>query len=340
MEKTKPKFFKRLKDAIFNFDEYRTFIDEKVPVAIKYLSKLLIIFSLIVTITITIKMAQAINDGKEYIQKEIPNFKIEENTLTIDGENKKYITGYDDYIGIVINSEVQDIEQIEEANNYQRIIAFLKEKVVIKDENGMQNVMTYKSLYENNELGVKNKQDILNILSGNKIIVFYVVFIPLCMIYIYIIYTLRILFDIFLISLVGFLLSRILGMRLQYGKVFSISVYSLSLSIVLYIFYIMSNLLLNFNIVYFDIAYRLIAYVYIITALFIIRADLIKQSMELNKIIQVQKEVRKELEEKEEEEQKKKEEKKEEKNKEKKEETKKEKSKKEKSDEEPQGNQA
>ena len=336
MEQTKPRFFKRLKDAIFNFDEYKVFAEEKLSVAVKYFSKLLIIFSLIMTATITIKLSQAVNKCKNYVQNEMPDFRIEDNILVIDGENKKYSDGYGLYLGLIVDADAQDIEEIEDANDYQRIIAFLKDKVVIKDENGMQNVMTYKSLYENNELSAKNKQDVLNLLTSNKLIVFYLVFTGFCLVFVYVVYSLQILFDVFLISIVGFLLSRIIGIKLQYSKVFSISIYSLSLSIILYIIYIIANLLFNFNIVYFDIAYRLIAYVYIITALFIIKSDLIKQKMELTKIVEVQKEVRKELEEKEKEEKqedKKKEEKKEEK-------PKRSKKKEDKSEEEPQGNQA
>ena len=341
MEQKKPRFFKRLKDAVFNFDEYRTFAEEKLSISIRYLFKLMLLFSLMITLFYTIKATDTIKKAKNYIKNEMPDFKLEENTLIIEGENKKITAGFDQYIGIVVNSETQDIEQTEEINNYKRVIAFLKDKIVIKDENGMQNVMTYNSLNENNELGIKNKQDLINALSSNKMIPIYLIFIAISIAYIYITFTLQILLDIVLISLVGFILSRIIGIRIKYEKIFSISVYSLTLSIILYMIYVFSNLLLNFNIVYFDIAYRLIAYIYLITALFIIKADLIKQNMELTKIVQVQKEVRKELEEKEEEKKKEQKEKKEEKqdNKEK-EKSKKNKKKEEKSDEEPQGDQA
>ena len=47
---------------------------------------------------------------------------------------------------------------------------------------------------------------------------------------------------------------------------------------------------------YFEIIYLLIAYVYIIAAIFMIKYDLIKHTEELKKIIEVQKQVQKELE--------------------------------------------
>lgn len=54
---------------------------------------------------------------------------------------------------------------------------------------------------------------------------------------------------------------------------------------------------LGFEIKYFDIAYDTISYIYVVTAILLMRADLIKQQIELTKIAEVQKEVKKEMQE-------------------------------------------
>ena len=42
MKKKKENFFKRLKNAVTNFDKYREYSDEKLSVSMKYILKLII----------------------------------------------------------------------------------------------------------------------------------------------------------------------------------------------------------------------------------------------------------------------------------------------------------
>ena len=69
------------------------------------------------------------------------------------------------------------------------------------------------------------------------------------------------------------------------------------ISIILSTIYSVVYSLTGFVIEYFDIMYLLVSYIYIIAAILIIKSDLIKQQMELQKIYKVEKEVKKELEE-------------------------------------------
>lgn len=59
------------------------------------------------------------------------------------------------------------------------------------------------------------------------------------------------------------------------------------------------NILTGYTIKYFDILYMTIASIYVIAAILIIRSDIIKQQIELSKIMQEQEKVRLEIEEKE-----------------------------------------
>ena len=71
-------------------------------------------------------------------------------------------------------------------------------------------------------------------------------------------------------------------------------IYALTLSIILYLLYIIVNVFTTFNIKYFEIAYNAIAYIYMITAILTIKSDLIKQQIELQMIQNEQKKVREE----------------------------------------------
>ena len=329
-------FFKKLKEAILNFDEYKTFAEENVSVSIKYLLKLMLVFSIIVTIALSYKIVISLNKAKNVFLDKCPEFSFEGNELVIQGENKEFITGIDTLVGVVINSESDNLDNIAEANNYQRIIAFLKDKIIIKETSGIENVISYKNLNENYQLDNISKQSIVNFLSSKALISSYIMLILISFVYLFIAYSLQAIIDVLLLSLIAFLLSRIVGTKLKYKSLFNLSVYSMTLPLILYAIYIIVNLIIGFNIIYFDIAYRAISYIYVVTALLIIKSDLTKQNIELNKIVQVQKQIREEKENKEEQEKPEEEEdKKGEKD------NKKEKKKKEdNSGEEPQGNQA
>ena len=58
--------------------------------------------------------------------------------------------------------------------------------------------------------------------------------------------------------------------------------------------YFIINLLTTFEIKYFDVMYLLIAHVYIIASIFIIRTDIIKDATELKRIFEEQEKIKKE----------------------------------------------
>ena len=78
---------------------------------------------------------------------------------------------------------------------------------------------------------------------------------------------------------------------------FVISIYALTLSIILSTIYTAVYSLTGFVIEYFNAMYLLIAYIYVIAAILIIKSDIIKQHVELQKIYKVEAQVKKELEE-------------------------------------------
>ena len=77
---------------------------------------------------------------------------------------------------------------------------------------------------------------------------------------------------------------------MNYKAVFNMSIYALTLSIILKIIYIVITMLTSFKIKYFEIMYIAIAYISLAAAIFLIKSDVIKQHLELMKIIEESKE--------------------------------------------------
>ena len=116
--------------------------------------------------------------------------------------------------------------------------------------------------------------------------------------------------DVLLLAILGYVISRLFRLRLKFGPIFNISTYALTLSILLNAIYIVINVLTGFEIKYFGIMYNTISYIYLITAIILIKADIIKKQTEFMKVVEEQEKVKLELERKkaEEEEEKRKEE--------------------------------
>ena len=125
----------------------------------------------------------------------------------------------------------------------------------------------------------------------------YISFYLISTIYIFCVYTVMAIIDVVLLSLLGLLTSRVIRMSLKYLPIFNISIYSLTLSIVLNCIYVFINSFTNFEIKYFQIMYNAIAYIYLVTAILMIRSEMIKQELELAKLAEEQKKVREEIDE-------------------------------------------
>lgn len=191
--------------------------------------------------------------------------------------------------------------------------------------------MTYEDISKNQNINGLSKQQILDYTNSSTMILIYITFFVITVVFGLIAYSIQILLDIFLLSIIGLIMSKIAAVKLKYKEIFNMSIYALTLSIVLYLIYICVNITTGFTIKYFDLAYEIISYIYIITAILMIKSDLIKQQIEIGKIVEEQKKVREE---------KKQEDNEEEKPKEDKEEKKEKKDKEEKEPEHPEGSQA
>lgn len=219
-ENLKIPFFRRVKKAVTDFEAYADFALEKTNLAIKYYAKIMIIFSIIISIAFCYKFSTVINDEE---QLQIMYNQMAENGI--------------------------DMQMIDEGINY------------IKSNNNFE---------------------------------FYAMLALSIIIYMYCVFFVLGFGDILLISILGIIISRITRIRLRYKPVFIMSIYALTLPIILNCIYIIVNMLTGFTIDYFSIVYNVIAYIYIITAILMIKTDFIEHQQELIKIVNEQRKVKKE----------------------------------------------
>ncbi len=100
----------------------------------------------------------------------------------------------------------------------------------------------------------------------------------------------------FLTSFIGWIVLRFLKIKMKYSKLYALSIYASTLSVILTIIYNMLNNLAGIYIDIFDYLTMLISYIYITAVIYMIRSDLVKQQIELIKIATVQAQVKEQLE--------------------------------------------
>jgi len=305
MQDKKIPFFIRIKKAIFNFDEYYNFALEKTRTAVFYYIILMLIVSLIISIAFTYKAYNTVNVLSSELEEVLPNFKIENNELVLDIDEGMVIENEEYKFAIIMDQEKTEITDI----TYDGALLILKDKIVLKYLDINQK-MTYQELLKSREQNTITKQEVFEYLNSNKMVGIYLFVFAITILNIFVTHVFAIfVYGISILTLLGLLISSIFRVGLKIKAVFNMAFYAMTLSILLYMIYMGINILMGFELKYFNLAYNGISYIYITTAILMIKSDLIKQQMELMKIIEVQGQVRKELEEKKEEENKKEQEK-------------------------------
>lgn len=310
-EDVKISFWKKLKISIFGLEDYQKLAVQKTGKTIGYLAKLMLIFAFILSIVLTYQFATSVDKVKEYIENQFEEISYQDGILKVVQKNNeknpivivdeerlsaKFIIDTDD----LTNEQVD--KHAEEVKGYTNGIVILKDRIIVKT--GMAAASTtvnLKDIADQYHVVKLDKQDILSMLSGSNIWMLYIAFFITMYIYLFIIYFSTVLIDALLYSLLGYIAGVFSRLRLKYSATYNIAVHALTVPIILNLIYIAVNMLTGYTIKYFDIMYMAITSIYVITAVLMIKSDVIKRQMELSKIISEQEKVKQELERKEQE---------------------------------------
>ncbi len=295
-------FFKRLKMAIFKLEDYGMFLGERVSVAFKYFFILVLLASIIISVATTVDFFKMVNKISNYIQNELPEFVYEEGKLHFDNYIEAYDHEYD--FGLIINTDdnltEENLKEYKNKFTTSGIIILNTKAIFISEGNEIEE--NYETLTNNYGININNKNDLMKFLQKSTVAKLIGTYFIVDCVATYIVNLISVLLDLCIVAVFGWIAAKFCGINFKLAPMFALAIYSLSLSIVLYCVYNVVYIFTRFYIQYFNVIYLLIAYVYIIAAIFMIKYDLIKQTAELQKIIEVQKQVRKEIDEQEEEE--------------------------------------
>ena len=304
-EENKISFWKKIKISIFGLEEYQKLATQRVGKSIGYLAKLMLIFVFLISLVVTYRFSTVVNQVKQYVENEVEEIHFEENKLTVkpkDEGNQAIIAEEDELLNgkIIIDTGDLNEEQVtkyeEAVKGYSNGMIILKDKIIFKTGiTAMSTTMSYQDISQRYHIVKLDKQDITNMLSGTMIWTIYITFFITMAIYLFIIYFSTVLVDALLYSILGYITGVFSRLRFKYSATYNIAVHSLTLPIILNLVYMIVNQLTGYTIQYFSIMYMAITCIYIITSILMIKSDMIKQQMELSKIISEQEKIKQEL---------------------------------------------
>ena len=282
--------YKKVWYSITKFERYPEMATEGVGRAFSYLAWIIFMFSIILAIGILIKFNIFSKESLNFLEKNFSEINYSNGELTIKTtENDSKIS-----IGnILINTKELTENEIKEYENKTSLakaeIIMLKDRVYFKL--GEQSTsMTYKEILDKLEIKEFDKNTLINTLtkqinSPNVYIAYGLALI----LYLFISYFVSTLIDVLMLSLFGLITTVIAKIQMRYRAVFNMSVYAITLSTILQLIYTLVTLFTDFNIKYFDFMYSAISFVCLAAAIFMIKSDIIKQQIELMKVIEIKK---------------------------------------------------
>lgn len=285
MQNKKVGFFTRIKKSIFKFDEYEKFIEESLGKAFKYFFKLMLVLSLLVSIALICNFNSNFKRIKLAIQNELPEFEIKDGILEIK-EDEKMEYYFEDYNFQFVMDQTQEVYT---EDSYDNSITMLQKSMFIKVDNYTQEIGY-------NDIGDISKQIILEGLKGKYWIVVYIIMFFIMILFSFITYSTVIFFDIVTLSILGLIINLFIRTKFKYKDLVKISIYSMTLPILLITLYIVANVLFGTTIKIFGLACDAISYIYLITVMLMMKSDAIKNSQELQDLREEQKKVKEELE--------------------------------------------
>lgn len=308
-QKNKMGFFKKVWSSIVKIEDYPEMAAQGFGKALSYLAKITAILAIVLCLGIIYQTHGMVQEGINYLQNEFPDFSYKEGKLKVDSkdtiENEETILGK-----TIIDTKTEEESKINQYINKITEsgsgIIILKDKVILKNQ-AVVGTINYNYSELLNQMGIQefNKQDLINYANSSKITSLYVSVFITVFVYSFFMYFLTTTSNALFLSIFGYIASWIAKIKMRYVAIFNMSVYAFTLSTILNMLYVGSNIFIDFNMEYFEVMYVSVAAIYLIAAIFILKTEFIKKQAELIKIAEAEAIVKKQLEEQREKEEKK-----------------------------------
>ena len=304
-KKVKTGFFKKVWYSIAKIEKYPDMAAEGLGKALGYLVKIVFLLAIILCFGMTYQTYNLVKEGIGYLQNEFPEFSYQDGILSVVSESEIIISSEDSIAGkTIIDTKVEEEQKINqyinEINESGEGIIILKDRAIIKNSAVAGTISySYQDTFESMGINRFTKQDVINYANSAQILSLYVSVFLTIFIYAFIMYFLTTLSNAILLSFFGYITTVLARIKMRYVAIFNMSVYALTLSVILNMLYVAVNFFIPFKMEYFQVMYIAVAAIYLVAAILLLKTDLMKKQMELMKIAEAQEIVKKEMEEKE-----------------------------------------
>ena len=297
-------FFKKVWYSIVDVEKYPNMAAQGFGRAIGYLVKIVIILTIVFCLGVVYQAYGVVNEGVEYLQNSFPEFSYKDNILNVETDTPITISAEDSIVGeTIIDTKTEDENTINDyvnkVTNAGGGIVILKDEIRIKNPSVPGTVSySYEDISKTTQITEFNKQAVIDFAKSSKIISLYVSIFLAIFMYVFIMQFIATAWNAAILSIFGLFTAWVAKIKMRYVAIFNMSVYALTLSIILNILYIAINIFIPFDIEYFQVMYVTVAAIYLIAAIFILKGEFVKKQMELMKIAEAQEIIKKQLEEK------------------------------------------
>lgn len=299
-------FFQKVWNAITKIEKYPDMAAEGLGKAFSYISKVVAILAIVLCLGTLYQTHKILQEGIQYLQNEFPEFSYKEGKLDVLAEKRLTISEDDSYVGRTIidtkTEEEQVVNQyIDEVTKAGSGMIVLKDKVILKN-GAVAGTINYNYSELLGQMGIQEftKQTVIDYANSTQVITLYVSIFLTIFIYSFIMYLLTTLSNAVFLSVFGYLTTWIARIKMRFLAVFNMSIYALTLSIILNMLYIAVNIFIDFEMEYFQVMYVAVSAIYLVAAIFLLKTEFMKQQAELMKIAEAQEIVRREMQEQEE----------------------------------------
>lgn len=299
-------FFQKVWNAITKIEKYPDMAAEGLGKAFSYICKVVAILAIVLCLGTLYQTHKILQEGIQYLQNEFPEFSYKEGKLDVLAEKRLTISEDDSYVGRTIidtkTEEEQVINQyIDEVTKAGSGMIVLKDKVILKN-GAVAGTINYHYGELLGQMGIQEftKQTVIDYANSTQVITLYVSIFLTIFIYSFIMYLLTTLSNAVFLSVFGYLTTWIARIKMRFLAVFNMSIYALTLSIILNMLYIAVNIFIDFEMEYFQVMYVAVSAIYLVAAIFLLKTEFMKQQAELMKIAEAQEIVRREMQEQEE----------------------------------------
>lgn len=299
-------FFQKVWNAITKIEKYPDMAAEGLGKAFSYISKVVAILAIVLCLGTLYQTHKILQEGIQYLQNEFPEFSYKEGKLDVLAEKRLTISEDDSYVGRTIidtkTEEEQVVNQyIDEVTKAGSGMIVLKDKVILKN-GAVAGTINYNYSELLGQMGIQEftKQTVIDYANSTQVITLYVSIFLTIFIYSFIMYLLTTLSNAVFLSVFGYLTTWIARIKMRFLAVFNMSIYALTLSIILNMLYIAVNIFIDFKMEYFQVMYVAVSAIYLVAAIFLLKTEFMKQQAELMKIAEAQEIVRREMQEQEE----------------------------------------